>query len=72
MICCDDAELVALTHRTRPSAQVRVLRAMGIEHRVRPDGTVAVSRAHVEHLLGGKTSGTVEKEHVIDWKAVNA
>lgn len=45
-------ELVELTHRQRPAAQIRALRAMGIEHRVRPDGKPVVLRAHVEALLG--------------------
>ena len=39
---CTDTQLYAITHRRRPSAQVRALRAMGIEHKVRPDGTVFV------------------------------
>lgn len=38
-------ELEELTHKVRPSAQVKALRAMGIEHRVRPDGTPLVLRA---------------------------
>jgi integrase len=40
-------EIQALTHRKVHSAQVRVLKAMGIEHRVRPDGSVAILRAAV-------------------------
>lgn len=47
-------ELVALTHKRRPSAQARALRAMGIEHRARADGSLAVSRAHVDAVLGGQ------------------
>lgn len=49
-------ELAELTHKQRPAAQIRALRAMGVEHRVRPDGKPVVLRAHVEALLGaGKT-----------------
>lgn len=55
-------ELKALTHRTRSDAQVRALRAMGIEHRVRPDGTVAVLRSHVEEVLSGKPRAVAAKE----------
>jgi hypothetical protein len=36
------ADLEALTGFKRPSAQVRALRAMGIEHWVRPDGRPVV------------------------------
>ena len=46
------AELVELTHRQRSAAQARVLCFMGIEHLTRPDGSLAVSRAHVNALLG--------------------
>ena len=35
-------ELAALTGRTRSSAQIRALRAMGVQHRVRPDGRPVV------------------------------
>lgn len=42
------AEVADLTHKVRSSAQIRALRAMGIEHRVRPDGTPAVLRSAVE------------------------
>lgn len=45
-------ELKDLTHKSRASAQVRALRAMGIEHKVRPDGSVAVLRAHVDAQMG--------------------
>ena len=44
-------ELIELTRRRRNDAQVRMLRAMGIEHRIRADGSVAVLRTHVERLF---------------------
>jgi Domain of unknown function (DUF4224) len=50
------AELVNLTHKQRPTAQVRSLRFMGIEHRLRPDGSVAVDRSHYESVMGGKST----------------
>lgn len=68
-----DAEIVALTKRSRPHAQVARLRAMGIDHKPRPGDCPAVLRAHVEHLLGGKTPtkmGIVLPEP--DWSAINA
>lgn len=45
-------ELQSLTHRVRPSAQLRALRAMGIEAKQRPDGTVAVRRADLLSVMG--------------------
>lgn len=65
-------EVRALTKRVQYSAQVRVLRAMGIEHRMRPDGSLAVLRAHIEQIFGGfsdrKKLQTVEP----NWGALNA
>ena len=60
MICTDD-EIVSITRRKRPTAQARVLAAMGIEHLVRPDRTLVVSRARIEHLLGGPKPAKVKK-----------
>ena len=40
-----DEEVVALTKRTRPHAQVRRLRELGIEHLPRSGETPAVLRA---------------------------
>jgi len=51
-IGCSKQELFEITDKKQPAAQVRVLRAMGIEHRQRPNGTVFVLRSHVDHLLG--------------------
>jgi hypothetical protein len=66
---CDDAELEEITKRTRPSAQAKVLRFMGIMHLVRPDGSIAVSLSHVEHLLNG-SKGTKVKVHEPNWGAL--
>lgn len=41
-------ELSVLTGRTRASAQIRALRAMGIQHRVRPDGKAVVLWSDVQ------------------------
>ena len=67
-----DDELRDLTGKARPSAQVRVLRAMGIEHRVRPDGSLAVSRSHVEGLLGGAAGVNVGTHKQPNWSALDA
>lgn len=64
-------EINALTERSRRDAQVRVLKAMGIEHRVRPDGSVAVLRAHIIKVFGGDTGATrVSKAAEPDWAAI--
>ncbi len=64
-------ELAELTGRQRCDAQARVLSFMGIEHRRRPDGTLAVSRAHVEGLLGGEgMKGKTAKTPEPNWSAV--
>lgn len=47
-----DEEIADLTKKQRHSAQVRVLRGMGIEHKIRPDGSIVVLRAHAERILG--------------------
>lgn len=53
-----DDEVHDLTKRSRPSAQSRALKSMGIEHKIRPDGSIAVLRSHVERVMGeGATSG---------------
>lgn len=49
-------ELVELTNKVRHTAQARALRGLGIEFRLRGDGSLAVSRAHVEAVLGGAGS----------------
>lgn len=49
-------QLEALTHRVRPSAQMRALDKMGIKYLPRPDGTPAVSCAHVDKVMGAGTS----------------
>ena len=65
-------EIAELTKRTRPSAQVKVLRALGIEHRQRPDRSIIVLRAHVEHLLGGVAPAKVRKPAELNLDTINA
>ncbi|RRW90630.1 DUF4224 domain-containing protein [Pandoraea apista] len=62
-------ELRELTQRQKYTAQVKVLRAMGIEHRIRPDGTVAVLRSHLENLMGGARKTRKETEWLPNWSA---
>ena len=63
MIALSDAELFEVTRRRQSSAQVRVLRAMGIAHRIRPDGSVLVLR---QSLLDEAPMPTVQ-ESEINW-----
>jgi hypothetical protein len=62
-------ELIELTNRSRPSAQIKVLRHMCIEHRVRPDGSIVVLRHHVEQVLGGEPYKT-SKPKEPNWRAL--
>jgi hypothetical protein len=65
------AEIVDLTKRTVRPAQVRVLKAMGIEHRVRPDGSVAILRAHITKVFDGDTQSTRQPQAVQpNWDAM--
>lgn len=59
-------EIAALTGKVRPSAQVRALRAMGIEHRIRPDGSPAVLRAALD------PAQRAPREALPDWSALTA
>ena len=63
-------DVAELTGKTRPAAQVRALRLMGIEHRVRPDGTVLLLRSHVEHLLNPGSAARVKKSKEPNWGAL--
>lgn len=58
-----DEEIVGLTRRQRYPAQVKALRAMGVDHKVRGDGSPAVLRSHVDKLFGAGAGATVAKEH---------
>lgn len=62
-------EVRELTQRVRHSAQIRALRAMGVEHRVRPDGTAAVLRSHLESLMGSALKPSWRKEWEPNWSA---
>lgn len=65
-----NTELVELTGRRVKSAQVRVLRFMGIEHKIRPDGSVVVLRAHVDQLMGAYDNARRQVEVEPNWSAM--
>ena len=57
-------ELVQLTRRVKPSAQCRVLDALGIVYRKREDGSPAVLRATVEATLGAQPTVVAARPQV--------
>lgn len=66
------AELKALTNRIQYAAQVRTLRAMGIQHCVRPDGSVAVMRSHIEAVFGIENRPASRTPTEPNWGALHA
>ena len=68
----ETAEIEELTKRTKPSAQAKVLRGMGIPSVRRGDGSLAVSRMAVELALGGVTKSEARKEAEPDFGAIHA
>lgn len=64
-------EVQDLTSRKVRSAQVKALRAMGIEHKVRPDGSVAILRAHITKVFDGDSAVSRKpKQAVPNWDAI--
>jgi hypothetical protein len=54
MALLNDLELYKLTGKVQPSAQVTMLKKMGVKHQVRPDGVPIVTEAAVEEYVSGK------------------
>jgi hypothetical protein len=68
MLCLTDAEVAQLTGKTRPSAQMRALRFMGIDHKRRPDGSIVVLRAQLEGEASyNKVEGADDKRTEPNW-----
>ncbi len=62
-------QLVELTGKRQRAAQVRVLRAMGVDHLVRPDGSPAVLEAVLRKRMG--LAAQVTPRAVLpDWSAL--
>lgn len=68
----EPSEIERLTCRRRRSAQVRVLREMGLEHKVRPDGSVAILHAYVMKVFDGTTNATERRKKSTgpNWDAI--
>jgi hypothetical protein len=62
------AELITLTGRTRPSAQIKALNRMGIPWRQNADGAVVVLRSSVELTMSDARS----TKHEPNWSSLNA
>ncbi|MGE7085640.1 DUF4224 domain-containing protein [Achromobacter xylosoxidans] len=52
MLTLSAKELVAVTGKSRKSAQIVVLRDLNVPFKIRPDGTPVVLRAALEAALG--------------------
>lgn len=66
-------EIVSMTERVQRSAQVKVLRSMGVEFRQRPDGSLAIARAHVENIFGCAAEKALRtKDFTPNWSSINA
>jgi hypothetical protein len=60
-LCLTEAEISQLTGKTRPSAQLRVLRFMAIDHKRRPDGSIVVLRSQLEVPCGDNAASSVKR-----------
>ena len=65
-------QLFELTGKKHRTAQVFVLRSMGIEHILRPDGSVVVSQLHLEQVLGVALTSQSNKVKEPNWGMINA
>lgn len=52
-ICLTKEEIIKITGRKKPSAQIKYLRSQGFTVVPRADGTPLVSRNHFEAMMGG-------------------
>jgi hypothetical protein len=65
MIFLSDAELVALTRRTRPTAQRRVLDSLGIPFRLRPDNSIVVLCADLQPAARAQPAPQLRLPHKV-------
>ena len=61
MLYLTEHELVGITGKVRPSAQLRWLRSEGFIAKRRADGSVLVSRRHYEEVMGGANSAARDR-----------
>lgn len=60
-------EITELTGRKTRPAQVRVIKALGLNHRIRPDGFPVILQEHVKKQFDGMTQDSVNKESEPNW-----
>ena len=53
-LCLTHEEIREVTGKDRYSAQIKALRAMGIESKPRPDGSILVDRAYYNDWVRGR------------------
>ena len=71
-LCLTHEEIREITGKDRYSAQIKVLRAMGIESKPRPDGSILVDRALLQRLgpgEGWERSQSVQEKTEPRWDA---
>lgn len=69
MMFLSTTEIYELTKKRGHAAQVRALRAMGVDHKVRADGSPAVLKLHVEKIFGGNIEKPVRMKTQPNWNA---
>ena len=59
-----DAELKQITGREKPHAQIKALRALGINHKVNAAGRILVVADHAWQVIGGNVTPIGSKRKV--------
>lgn len=70
-LCLTEAEIRDLTHKKRASAQMRALKARGIDCWLRPDNTVAVDREVYRRAIGAVTTAARAPRMRMNMRAIN-
>jgi hypothetical protein len=61
-LCLTPEEIKEVTEKTYRPAQIKVLRALGIEPKVRPDGSLVVYRALLDEAMRGEDNNGKSRE----------
>ncbi len=68
-ICLTNDEILTITGRKKPSAQIRYLRSQGFTVIPRADGTPLISRTHFEVMMGGQHYSNKGMEYQPDFSS---
>jgi len=63
-------ELIEITGREKPSAQIKWLRSKGFTVLLRADGSPLLSRTHFEAMMGGQHYQSKAKVHEPDFSTL--